>query len=90
MYYGYRYSQQFGGAIITTHNNVDIRQSIFENNGAQYLDYSGAIFAEQQSVITINSSSFINNSALNGIVYLNSSSITELNCLDNRGGLIFE
>ena len=47
-----------GGAIIATHSKVDISQSKFENNGA---NVGGAIFAEQHSIITMNSTSFIGN-----------------------------
>ena len=90
VYYGYHYSQQFGGAIIVTHSNVNIRQSIFENNGAEYLDYGGAIilFAEQQSVITMDKLKQLHQQQCSewNNLYLNScSNITELNCLDNRG-----
>ena len=74
-YYG-SYSRRVGGAIIANHSNVNISQSIFENNGVSYhLDYGAAIFAEQQSIININSSTFINNSALFGMFYSKSCSI---------------
>ena len=76
VYFGYSISQWFGGAIIATHSNVDISQSIFKNNGEQDLNYGGAIYAEQQSVISINTSTFINNSALNDVIFLNGSNIT--------------
>ena len=74
--YGYHYNQLLGGTIIAIHSNIDINQGIFENNGAHDLDYGGTIYAEQQSVVTINDSTFINNSALFGILFLIGSNIT--------------
>ena len=68
------YSGLFGGAIIATNSDIDISQSIFENNGAQHSN-GGAIYAEQQNTININTSRLINNSALFGILYLNGSNI---------------
>ena len=74
------YPYQAGGAISATHSNVEISQSIFANNGAAYcfsLNYSGAIiYAGQQSIININSSTFISNCAWFGILYLDSSNAT--------------
>ena len=67
-------SLQVGGAITATHSNVEISQSIFANNGAAY--HGGAILAEQQSIININSSGFISNSTWLGILILNSSNAT--------------
>ena len=50
-----------GGAIIISYNSiVDINQSKFEDNGA---DYGGAILAEQNSIINLSGNVFINNSA---------------------------
>ena len=71
------YSRRVGGAIIANHSNVNISQTIFENNGDPYLIYyGGAIFAEQKSIISINASTFINNSALYyGIFYSSSCSM---------------
>ena len=66
--------RQAGGAITATHSNIEISQSIFANNGAAY--HGGAILAEQQSIININSSRFISNSAWLGILILNSSNAT--------------
>ena len=62
--YYYSYTRRVGGAIIANHSNVNISHSMFENNGAlhYYIDYGGAIFAEEQSTININASVFINNS----------------------------
>ena len=47
-----------GGAIFSTISNINISQSIFEDNSA---GYGGAIFTQWQSTI-INNSTFINNS----------------------------
>ena len=49
-----------GGAIVSTHSNVIINGSVFEGNSAQA---GGAIFAEQQSNITIINSTFMGNQA---------------------------
>ena len=59
--------------IIASHSYIDISQSIFENNGAPFLIYGGAILAEQQSIININASTFIRNM---GIVYSSNCIIT--------------
>ena len=76
----YCYSQQLGGAIIAIHSNIDISESIFENNGATCffsLIYGGTIiYARQQSNININTSTFIGNSAWRGILFLDSSNAT--------------
>jgi hypothetical protein len=73
-YYRSSYTRRVGGAIIANHSQVNISHSIFENNGAlhYYLQYGGAIFAEQQSTININASTFINNSGLYGMLYSSS------------------
>ncbi len=64
-----------GGAIIATNCTVDINQSEFEDNGA---DLGGAIFAEQNSIITMSNSAFIEHyvTFVGGVLYSNSSSIT--------------
>ena len=68
-YFGYQYSHELGSAIIATHSNVDISQSIFKNNGAQDLNESRAIiYAEQQSLITIEDSTFIDNRYIYGSI----------------------
>ena len=71
----YRYRRQAGGAITATQTNLNISQSVFENNGAHDLDYGGAIYAEQQSIINIKASTFIGNTARLGIFYSHSCSI---------------
>ena len=68
----YSYSRQVGGAIIANHSNVNISHSIFVNNGAYYIDFGGAIFAEQQSILNIYTSMFINNSGRYGMLYSSS------------------
>ena len=82
---------EVGGAIIATRSNVNISQSIFENNGASHVDI-GAIFAEQRSIISIYASTFVSNSAYFGIIYSNSCSITvkASNFYRNCGVLISE
>ena len=49
-----------GSAIIATHSNIDISQSRFVNNTA---DFGGAILAEQNSTITFYDSTFVYNTA---------------------------
>ena len=65
-----------------THSNINISQSIFEHNGFVY----HYVFAEQQSTININTSTFISNSASLGILYLSSSNATIEQCIfvDNK------
>ena len=66
----------FGGAIIATNSTVDISRSRFEDNKA---NVGGAIFAEQDSIINVNGSVFVSNSATNrggGVLYSNNSTIT--------------
>ena len=61
------------GAVIATHSSVNISQSNFENNGAHNRSvpvYRGTVlFADQQSSISINASTFISNRAQYGVVY---------------------
>ena len=74
-FYCYYDSLQSSDAIIAIHSNIYISQSIFKNNGATC--YGGStIFAEQYSIIDINNSTFISNSAHRGILNLYSSSTT--------------
>ena len=73
----FRYwSEWVGGTIFATQSNIDISQCIFENNGAHDLDYGGAIYAEQQSIISISGSIFIGNSGRYDIVYSHSCNFT--------------
>ena len=57
-----------GGAIIATNSTVDIKQSKFEDNGA---DFGGAILAEQNSIISLSGNIFVNNNAAfnGGVLY---------------------
>ena len=74
-YYYYRYDRFIGGAIIATNSTVDISQSRFKDNEA---DFGGAIFAEQDSIISMSSNMFVSNSAsrYGGVLYSSSSTIT--------------
>ena len=49
-----------GGAIIATNSTVEINQSRFEDNGA---DWGGAIFIEQDSIINMSDNVFVSNNA---------------------------
>ena len=60
-----------GGAIIATNSTVEINQSRFEDNQA---DWGGAIFAEQDSIINMNGNVFVSNNAIWGGVLISSSS----------------
>ena len=87
------HSNQFlaGGAIIATHSNISIRNSIFERNRAEA---GGAIYAEQECIIAIEDTAFINNQAIKllqsptddpsqamgGVLYQESGSIRITNC----------
>ena len=64
-----------GGAIIATNSTIDINQSKFKDNGA---DFGGAIFAEHNSIIIVSGDAFFENQVtiLGGVLYSNSSSIT--------------
>ena len=66
--------QFIGGAIITTNSSVDISQSKFEDNRAEY---GGVIFAERNSIINISDNVFVNNNAIlyGGVLYSSSSII---------------
>ena len=71
------FSNRFiGGAIIATNSTIDISQSKFEYNAA---DFGGAIFAEQHSIINMSSgNTFIYNNATQdgGVLCSYSSTIT--------------
>ena len=70
------YSDGFiGGAVFATNSAIDISQSKFEHNRA---DFGGAIYAEQHSVIYMSGNVFINNSATQygGVLHSSSSTIT--------------
>ena len=62
----------FGGAIIATNTSIEISQSMFEDNGA---DFGGAILTEH-STINMSGTTFINNNAIkyDGRVLASSSS----------------
>ena len=79
------YPNTVGGAIFAAHcENLDIIQSVFENNGA---DYGGAIFADNSTIVVRNRTMFMNNSAANygGAICSFSSNMTieESELLDN-------
>ena len=75
--------------IIATHSKINIYQSIFENNGAHNITYGGVIFAEQESIININASTFINNSATKyGVLYSDTCDITSLRGYVNYVGVL--
>ena len=59
--YGCVFDGFIGGAIIATNSTIDITQSNFENNEA---DFGGAIFAEQHSTISMNGNVIVINSAV--------------------------
>ena len=89
------FNASIGGAIIATNSTIDISQSKFEDNGA---DYGGVIFADH-SIISILSSgiAFINNIATiyGGILYSRSNFITiegsefHNNNATYRGGVMY-
>ena len=79
-----------GGAIIATHTNIVIRDCIFERNRAEL---GGAIYADQNSILSVENTTFVNNQALfqsstvepapgmGGVLYQESGSIIIANCL---------
>ena len=73
--YGCLFNGFIGGAIIATNSTVEINQSRFEDNGA---DYGGAIFAEQDSIINMSDNVFVGNGARlsGGVLYSHNSTIT--------------
>ena len=77
-YYWDNTGQRVGGAILATHSNLTIVNSIFEGNSAQA---GGAIYAEHQSNITIINSHFIENNA----TFIRS----EYDCDRGGGGVLF-
>ena len=86
-----------GGAIIATHSKITISQSKFENNGAEI---GGAIFAEGNSIITMNNTIYTGNQCTGyelggGALHLRGSIITITNCyfeyniaIHNQGGVL--
>ena len=83
-----------GGAIIATNSTIDISQSKFEDNRA---DYGGAIFAEQNSIINLSSNVLISNNTANrggGVLFPYNSTITikasifQNNTATNEGGIL--
>ena len=63
-----------GGAMKATHSEINISQSMFENNEAVR---GAALFAEQQSVLNVKNSTFIKNrGTLYAVVYSSESTIT--------------
>ena len=83
-----------GGAIIVINSRIDISQSKFENNRAEY---GGVIFAELYSIININDTVFINNNAIgNGAVLYSFFSFTTIEASDfyhnsatYKGGVVY-
>ena len=76
-----------GGAIISARSQINISQTLFENNGASY---GGVIFAEECSIVNISKSVFTNNFATNqgGILYSTNSTVTiEMSTFDSSSAL---
>ena len=71
--YGCLFNGSIGGAIIATNSTVEISQSRFEYNQA---DFGGAIFAEQDSIINMSGNVFVSNNAIIGGGVLTSISST--------------
>ena len=73
--YGCSFDGFIGGAIIATNSTVEIHQSRFEDNGA---DFGGAIVAKQDSIINMSGNVLVSNNAIwfGGVLYSNSSTIT--------------
>ena len=61
-----------GGAIFAIHSHVDISDSIFDGNAA---DNGGAVYAESNSTVLLNNSTFINNKGT--VIYTNDSEIVD-------------
>ena len=80
-----------GGAIVATRSNISITSSLFESNAAEV---GGVIYAEQQCLITIENTTFIDNHAIiptmeptsdtlvshGGVLYQESGSIQITDC----------
>ena len=83
-----------GGAIIATNSTVEINQSRFEDNRA---DFGGAIVAEQDSIINMSGNVFVSNNATigGGALTFDSSTITieasefKDNNARKRGGVLY-
>ena len=82
-----------GGAIITSHSNVEISQSSFVSNEAEI---GGAVYADKASILHIFNSTFTNNNATDygGSVFADNSSVTVENSdFENNvaedGGVIY-
>ena len=73
--YGCQFDGFIGGAITATNSTVEINQSRFEGNRA---DFGGAIFAEQDSIINVSGNMFVSNNAYKrgGVLFSISSTIT--------------
>ena len=68
-----------GGAIVAIHSVINITQSVFDSNQAQY---GGAIIAERNSIVNLDSVTFTNNFALyGGALYSSSSTVTARGCI---------
>ena len=84
-----------GGAIIATKSIIDISQSKFEYNEA---DYGGAIFAEQHSIIHLSDNVFINNNAnayggvlfsIDNTITIEASELRQNSATKGGGGVLF-
>ena len=88
-----------GGAIIATHSKITIKNSVFERNKAEV---GGAIYAENDCIVAIEDTTFVDNQALvqsstveaslamGGVVYQESGSVRISNCLfTNNSALNF-
>ena len=83
------YSFWSESVIIAIQSNINIRRSIFENNGAHDLNEGGAVYAKQQNVITIENSTFIDNRGRYGSIVNSRSSnviIKASKFYNNSGG----
>ena len=79
-----------GGAIIATHSKITIKNSVFKRNKAEV---GGAIYAENDCIVAIEDTTFVDNQALvqsstveaslamGGVVYQESGSVRISNCL---------
>ena len=72
------YDGFIGGAIIATNSIIDINQGKFEDNGA---NFGGAIFVEQNSIISMSDNAFIDNNAIicGGALFAEQQSIINVN-----------
>ena len=93
-YYSYSNYGMVGGAIISSSSEIDIRESKFKYNAAEY---GGAIFAYQYSTIHLKDIVFVNNTATShgGVLYSSDSSITieaskvDSNTASKEGGVLY-